>query len=468
MIQLGQTVGPVAGDFNGDGREDRIVFEAPAYDSFHMLVSSGTGSYYAATSYVVPGGGSTSGYAVGDFNRDGKLDLAITTTTSSAHHFYVYLGNGNGTFQAPIAQGVPFSPSGIVAADVNHDGKMDLVLLNAPGGNSASTVVSYLGNGSGGFTAGPSSSLDFNYALNGTGDFDGDGKVDLFTANCGPGGCNFTVYYGDGTGRFGSPTSASANQSNPTVADVDGDGKSDIITSTMGYINSKDQPYLSVFYGAANRTLTFGQIPTTQCTYGMPVVADFNGDHIPDIVFPEHDCSGTSGSSAQMAFLAGKGNRTFGSEQTLFNATYQQQPGGNGNTVLRANNSDSKPDFLFSEIANTSTGWTSFLMVNTSSGKFAGCNAPNSATGFRICSPASGSTVSSPVKFSIGASGQVPMRKVEVWADGVKKFEELYAFSHYAYLDTSIALTKGTHAITIISAGWDNSLQKKSYSVTVQ
>jgi hypothetical protein len=469
----GYSEASVVGDFNRDGREDMVEWtNASGGTLFHLLISTGTGAYSPSTSYSLPNGAVMVGQAVGDFNRDGKLDLAIAAAkqsqNSSQYYLFIYLGEGNGTFQSPITIPLSFNPSAVVAADVNHDGKMDLVLLNAP--SSGSTVVTYFGNGSGGFTEGPSSPFGSNYALNDVGDFDGDGKADLFTADCVSGGCTFTVYYGDGAGHFGTPTSLAAPKGfDPSVGDVDGDGKSDIITSTMGDVNSPDQPFLSVFYGAANRTLTLGQVPTTQCTFGKPVVADFNGDHIPDIVFPEHDCADTSTGSAQIAFLAGKGNRTFGSEQTLFNSTYQQYPAGN-TTVLRANNSDSKPDFFFTQNASTGTPPTQdyYVIVNTSSGTFAHCNAPNSSTGFRICSPGSGSRVSSPVKFSIGASGQVPMRKVEVWADGVKKYEQLYAFSRYAYLDASIALSKGTHAITVVAAGWDNSLQSKKYSITVQ
>lgn len=454
----------VVGDFNGDGREDGIIFtEINNTSGFHTQISTATAAYTAGPSYNLPTGSRTRNYTVADFNNDGKLDLVITTYDSK---LLVYLGQGNGSFQSPKTIPLPFLASSVQAADVNHDGKMDLVLVNGPN-NAPATLVSYLGDGTGGFTAGPSSSFDYNYAINGVGDFDGDGKADIVTANCGPGGCTFTVYYGDGAGHFGSPAQVGTNQANLSIADVDGDGRSDIITSVMGYINSKDQPYLAVFYGSADRTLQSAQIPTSQCTFGRPIVADFNGDHIPDIIFPEHECL-DSPQNAQMAFLAGQGNRVFGPEQTVYYSRYSQQPGGD-TRAMRANNSDSKPDFYFSEIADASGSYPAHnnLLVNSSSGVFAGCNAPNPVKGFHICSPAAGSTVASPVKFSVGASGGVPMRKVEVWADGVKQVESLYAFSDYAFLDANVPLSAGTHNITLISAGWDNSLQSKSYSITV-
>jgi len=65
-------------------------------------------------------------------------------------------------------------------------------------------------------------------------------------------------------------------------------------------------------------------------------------------------------------------------------------------------------------------------------GAFAACTAPNSVGGFHICSPAPGSSVGSPVKFFMGASGSVPMRKSGVWSDA-KADRELYSFSHYAF-----------------------------------
>src|SRR5438105_2913361 len=117
-------------------------------------------------------------FVAADFNHDGKLDIVFSTDKS---HLLVYRGNGDGTFQSPVTTSTPFLPQGMVAADVNHDGKMDLVLEDVPGGNQPSTVTSYFGNGSGGFTAGPTSSFGFFYNIFGPGDFDGDGKADVFT-----------------------------------------------------------------------------------------------------------------------------------------------------------------------------------------------------------------------------------------------------------------------------------------------
>src|SRR5438445_13560267 len=85
MIQMGPSGGPVVGDFNGDGREDMIVLSGTSgsTSSFHVLISTGTGTYTSAMSYTVPSGGTANGnissYTSGDFNGDGKLDLAIVT-----------------------------------------------------------------------------------------------------------------------------------------------------------------------------------------------------------------------------------------------------------------------------------------------------------------------------------------------------------------------------------------------------
>ena len=88
------------------------------------------------------------------------------------------------------------------------------------------------------------------------------------------------------------------------------------------------------------------------------------------------------------------------------------------------------------------------------------------AEGVAICTP--GASATSPVKFSVGAAGPTPMRTAAVWVDGKKVAEQLtHAFSNYSFLDASIALAAGSHAITVYGTGWDNTLQTKSFTLTV-
>src|SRR4029077_4041620 len=111
--------GGLAGDFYNDGREKFIAYSrsSGASPSFHMLLSTGTGTYSSGPSYTVPKLGNIVGYAVGDFNNDGKLDLAIIAPSASV--FYIYLGEGNGVFHSPVTYNLSFVPDAIVAADVN-------------------------------------------------------------------------------------------------------------------------------------------------------------------------------------------------------------------------------------------------------------------------------------------------------------------------------------------------------------
>jgi hypothetical protein len=107
------------------------------------------------------------------------------------------------------------------------------------------------------------------------------------------------------------------------------------------------------------------------------------------------------------------------------------------------------------------------LLENTSTGSFPGCGTAGAAVGINVCAP-TGSSASSPVKFSISGSGPTAMRTVAVWADGQKVAEQLtHAFSNYSFLDQSVALSAGAHNITIYGTGWDNTLQQKSFTLNV-
>jgi hypothetical protein len=125
-----------------------------------------------------------------------------------------------------------------------------------------------------------------------------------------------------------------------------------------------------------------------------------------------------------------------------------------------------KPDLLVNTFLNTSNT-AHFFMNDTSGGYYGGCDFPSEGSGIAICSPETYSSSSQPWKVS--GVVQTTMRKMEIWVDGVKKYQEVanHDFGHYGVLDTSLTLSKGTHKVTVIAAGYDNLEVKDTLTVVV-
>ena len=454
------------GDFNRDGREDLVEF---ATDGFDIALSNGDGSYGTPVHHTVPSATALTKAVVGDFNNDGKLDLVVLSATprGGTTQFYLYFGNGDGTFKSPVTYDFPTAIWSMAAADVNKDGKTDLlILMDDASGNTI--VRTYFANGDGGFTAGPITSGVLAQDIM-VGDFDGDGNTDIFTYDCDE-GCSMRVNYGDGTGAFPAYTTAGDGDVFFVVADVNGDGKSDILGGLMEYSTNNPNfnmstKNISIHYGQSGRTLKDATVATANCSIWQLSVADYNGDGIPDIMDPEIPCDGSS--NPYLALIPGRADGTFGPEQRIFDADSRSLF---ELKTLRANR-DTKPDIAFVEQlgSQSSPTYTMELLQNRTSGSFPTCAPSNSNTfGLNVCYPAAGTTVTSPVRFSAAGTGDTPMRKVEVWVDGSKQVEQLaHAFSDYSFLDANVPMSSGTHNVTLYAAGWDNSLQSKSFTVTV-
>jgi len=156
--------------------------------------------------------------ATGDFNHDGKLDIAALVNTSSGPEIAVLLGNGDGTFQPPVTTPVPNAYAPFVVGDINGDGVPDIV---TPG------LYILIGNGDGTFKT-PVLHKLFGVTTLQLRDINNDGKLDVIAVA----GLNgfFDVLLGNGDGTFQATKTYSAllGRVSLGVADLNGDGKLDV------------------------------------------------------------------------------------------------------------------------------------------------------------------------------------------------------------------------------------------------
>ena len=261
-------IGVTVADFNGDGKLDLVVAIASnaSPSSVSVLLGKGDGTFGAPTNYGV---GGTVGVAVGDFNGDGKLDLAVGHSGNPGPGYIaMLLGNGDGTFQQGPTSPSDNVPDSIGSADFNHDGKLDVMI-----GNYSTNFISVqLGKGDG--TFGPATdyvvgSYPFSGAI---GDFNGDGKPDLAIPNSA--GNTLSILLGNGNGTF-KPATTLTGESNPasvTVADFNGDGNLDLAVTNLYTV--------MVLLGNGNGTFAAG--PTLPVSGGVGI-GDFNDDGALDV-----------------------------------------------------------------------------------------------------------------------------------------------------------------------------------------
>ncbi len=193
----------VAGDFNGDGKQDLALSDnddGSGTGSVVILLGNGDGTFQAAKSFAVAG--NPFSIAAADFNRDGNLDIAVTDENQLVA--WVLLGNGDGTLRSPVS--IPSGGAGrdlagsILAADFNNDGKFDLAVVNDGVGDPNTIAVSLGEKGDGTFQA-PVLSKAGNGELGSLSyaDFNGDGKLDLAIAYGSSNSISMVMGNGDGT-----------------------------------------------------------------------------------------------------------------------------------------------------------------------------------------------------------------------------------------------------------------------------
>ncbi len=310
----GNALSEVTEDFNGDGIPDlAILWSNNAIGgpfSITILFGKGDGTFTTGPTVQPAGVQSYPTMIGGDFNGDGKGDLAVLSYNgNSISYITVLLGKGDGTFATPKTRPVYSQPitggdvilGTLAAADFNGDGKLDLAVVGDYVSSGGVTIL--LGNGDGTFAAaGPNLDLTADFALIATGDFNGDGIPDFVTPNYFEFGGSPTIFLdkGDGTFTFSKVTTFTLDYfpTSVLVADFNGDGVLDLAFSDLNGVE--------IALGNGDGTFTetsASPIPVPSELYSLKA-GDFNHDGKIDI-------AGIDEYNDRIALLIGAGDGTF-------------------------------------------------------------------------------------------------------------------------------------------------------------
>jgi hypothetical protein len=276
------------GDFNGDHLPDLAV--ADEVGGPQVLLNNGDGTFAAPVLY--PTDNPALLVVAADFNRDGKLDLALATAnfnrdgkldraSGTESNIDVLLGNGDGTFQPPITSAGADLPQGITLGDFNEDGKWDLAISNY---NSKDVRV-LLGDGQGHFTTAFTYSLAGNPSEITHGDFNNDGHDDLAVSVFNVTPSYVSVYFGKGDGSFtAGPQVSVFDPKGLVAADFNNDGDIDLAVASP-VSHGRDVVIVALGDGMGNFPVvqSFAQPRGFRATRDV-AVADFDGNGRRDIV----------------------------------------------------------------------------------------------------------------------------------------------------------------------------------------
>ncbi len=234
----------IAADVNNDGWVDLITANVGA-GTLTVLTNNHAGRFFPCSTPVVGTGTGPLSVVAADVNGDGKMDLICANTVTYSLTVFTNDGTGNFAIKSVITTGVNH-PSCVTAADVNGDGKVDLICANWGGGS----LLVLTNDGHGNFAPGSTNGVDGQPACVIAADLNNDGNVDLISVN-NP-GSSLSVLTNNGTGIF-SPAWSTNNLSisiSVTAADVNSDGKLDLICANAGADN------LAVFFNVSLLPLT--------------------------------------------------------------------------------------------------------------------------------------------------------------------------------------------------------------------
>jgi len=488
-------------DVNGDGHKDLVVLEIgalyPLPSEITVMLGDGA-SHFAAPirSPILDVNQIPTDFALADFRNVGLPDLLMVNNGLSYSR-----NNGDGTFQKPVTTTLTNQyPIQIVVGDFNHDGKLDIVLVNFTGNPTGSgataSLVPFLGNGDGTFTQGTPFSVN-STGINGSiitaafaADVNHDGKLDLLVSGNALIGTEQNAFYellGNGDGTFQSPRLLFSNPGNSSyfaVADLNKDGLPDVVEEAISnqvvnnslarnyqvHLGQPDGSFKSgesygPFPGSFAQALIFGA-PDKPSKPLQPTLADINGDGNLDLVVFETvlggsiDSSGVisgAGTTTGLQVLAGNGDGTFSPSYIAYSMGSLVAPqlavdvSGDGRAdLVELDGYSSSFDVV---TASPGPSFSVALVTNPvvgSSGKLRVILANPSTTGATVQLTTSDPSITIPASVSIAAGSMSQDVPFQIGT----AFNPLHVFSINAQLATESHTVFGTQALTSAGAGF--------------
>ena len=440
------------GDLNGDGKPDLVVAQtgyAGDEGVIDVFLGNGDGTF-TFDEWYASGAEFANSVQLADLNGDGKLDMVVsncgtdmpgTCPTDTDGVVAIFLGNGDGTFQAPILYDAGAGGAiKVLVADLNLDGKPDVLVQFSSGGAGFGVM---LGNGDGTFQP---AAITTGYSSLAVADLNGDGIADLLLGSSKA--VNVLLGNGDGTFVFSGSFPLSEYEVDAVAADLDGDGKLDIVTLTENPVPKKTVMYVSVLKGNGDGTFQPQVRYPKLATFASHLaIADLNADGAPDVVVAGIQWGSGDG---QLEVLLGKGNGKLGKA-----VSYESGGAGSFSVTVADLNGDGRPDLIASDLFSDDIG----ILLNI--GPY-----PTSAV---LTSSLNPSTQGQAVTFTAtisSAGGAPPDGEIVTFKKGTKVLGNGTLSGGTAALTTS-KLKVGTTAITAVY-GSDSSFGRSTSNTVEQ